>query len=217
MPKNELVAVDPEKWDVKRVGKWLGDIGMSDYVGCFQQHCVEGKTLGLLTENHLKEIGVTAIGHRVLLHQKCHEIRRAAVHKLRTEILWESDEMIYTGGCQDWCFKQCVCYPCRVDPDHYKLTGSALYVSEVDNSKVKGCNCQVSKQTRTIDLSAITGTNDYYAHSACDCGCAADVVNIELKGSLGLPAVAPLHVPKGEGRRISELIASAVEHNHMDR
>ena len=94
-------------------------------------------------------------------------------------------------------------------------TGSALYLSEVDASKAKGCNCQVSKRTRTIELASITGTSDYFAHSACDCGCTADVVNVELKGSLGLPPVAPLHVAKGEGRRISDLIATAVEKNHL--
>lgn len=206
---------DPASWSAARVQTWLADIDMQQYAPCFAKNHIQGKVLALLTEDHLREIGVESVGHRVLLFEKCHEIRRAAVHKMRNEVLWESDEQIYTGGCDDWCFKQCTCYSCRVDPDHYKLTGSALYLSEVDASKAKGCNCQVSKRTRTIELASITGTSDYFAHSACDCGCAADVVNVELKGSLGLPPVAPLHVAKGEGRRISDLIATAVEKNHL--
>ena len=61
---------------------------------------------------------------------------------------------------------------------------------------------------------SVTGTSDFYKHSLCSCGCTADIVNVELKGALGLPPVPPLYVAQGEGRRISELIANAVERNH---
>ena len=194
---------DPATWSAEAVKEWLKSIDMEQYAACFAKNKIRGKVLALLTEEHLKEAGVVAIGDRVLLHQKCHEIRRAMVHKMRNEVLWESDEHIYTHGCGDWVFKQCTCYPCRIDPDHYKLTGSALYVSEVDNSKAKGCNCQISKRTRTIELAAITGTSDYFTHSVCDCGCAADVVNVRAGAPAPRPTprtLARAHAGRTQGR-----------------
>ena len=62
---------DPASWSASRVQAWLESIDMHQYAPCFAKNHIQGKVLALLTEDHLREIGVESVGHRVLLFEKC--------------------------------------------------------------------------------------------------------------------------------------------------
>ena len=49
------------------VGVWLRSLGLGKYEAAFRENEIDGTVLPSLTDEHLKELGVTALGHRVKL------------------------------------------------------------------------------------------------------------------------------------------------------
>mmetsp|Transcript_11119 Transcript_11119/g.28278 ORF Transcript_11119/g.28278 Transcript_11119/m.28278 type:complete len:248 (+) Transcript_11119:121-864(+) len=203
--------VDSSSWSTLDVANWLQSCGLGNYAMAFAQHKITGDLLHVLTEQHLRELGVESIGERLLIMHQIAKIYRGAVQRRRFRTIWEAEALMYTGGITDWCCKVLSCYSCCNDPDHYKLTGATLYVSELDKKRHRGICCQTSKYTRAIDLSTIAGVNDYHRNALCDCCCAADVVNVDLDKEKGLEEVPPLYVPKGKGHKIALMIQAATE------
>jgi hypothetical protein len=60
------------------IGAWLQDLGLERYAQAFQDNEVTVRSLPHLTADDLKEMGVTAIGHRRLLLQAIAELQGAA-------------------------------------------------------------------------------------------------------------------------------------------
>jgi len=154
---------------------------------------------------------VTLVGQRAMLLQETARVYRGAVQKRRFRTIWEADGLLYVHGCGDWFVKHLCCVPCCEDPDHYKLTGAQLYVTELDKKKYRGQCCATSKHNRAIDLSNIVGVSDFHKNTVCDCGCAADQITIDLDKEKGLEDVAPLLVRKGQGADIARRIQAAIE------
>lgn len=46
------------------VRAWLEGLGLGEYASAFEEHCVDGQVLAHLTADDIKEIGVTAVGHK---------------------------------------------------------------------------------------------------------------------------------------------------------
>ena len=64
-------------WGQEEVYKWLTDVGMVDEIPHFTEHAVtSGRILLQLTEDHLKEMGVRKVGHRITLCTRLNELRR---------------------------------------------------------------------------------------------------------------------------------------------
>ena len=64
-------------WGQEEVYKWLADIGMMEEIPHFTEHAVtSGRVLLQLTEDHLKEMGVSKVGHRITLYTRLNELRR---------------------------------------------------------------------------------------------------------------------------------------------
>ena len=59
LPRNVLT------WDAEQLGTWLDALGLGDLVAAFQAHNVDGGTVFLLTEEHLKELGFSLVGDRL--------------------------------------------------------------------------------------------------------------------------------------------------------
>mmetsp|Transcript_6058 Transcript_6058/g.19020 ORF Transcript_6058/g.19020 Transcript_6058/m.19020 type:complete len:245 (-) Transcript_6058:203-937(-) len=203
--------VDASQWSTRDVAKWLGSLGLGDYAPTFAEHKVTGNLLHVLTEEHFRELGVALVGERALLLQETAKLWRGAVQKRRFRTIWEAEGTLYDKGCPDWCLKHLMCVPCCDEPDVYKLTGSTLYVTEVDTKRYKSALCATSKYTRAIDLSTIAGVSDFHRDRTCDCGCSADYVSIELDKEKGLEPVKPLLVNKGDGSDVAKQIQAAIE------
>jgi len=163
-----------------------------------------------LSEEHLCQLGVELVGHRLILMRAIRRLHGKAVTRKRFEVLWEAKAELYSGGCQDWAYKQMWLVPCCDHPDHYKLTMSSLVVTERDHSKFQGL-CNKAKITRHIDLSNVVGVSSYSPYSCANCGCDADEIFIELNQELGLQRVRPLLVMSGEGAAICQKFQAAIE------
>ena len=49
------------------IERWLKELGLEQYLAAFREHRIEPELLPSLTAEDLREMGVTAIGHRRLL------------------------------------------------------------------------------------------------------------------------------------------------------
>mmetsp|Transcript_18671 Transcript_18671/g.24243 ORF Transcript_18671/g.24243 Transcript_18671/m.24243 type:complete len:254 (-) Transcript_18671:304-1065(-) len=203
--------VDVSKWSTRDVGRWLNSLELDQFAQIFAEHRITGDILHLLHEDHFKELGVNLVGERAILLRETARMYRGQVQKRRFRTIWEADGLLYTKGCIDWFCKVLVCVPCCEDPDHYKLTGSTLYVTELDKKRYRGRLCGTSKYNRAIDLSSIAGVSDFHQNHCCDMGCSADIINIDLDKEKGLDDVPPLQVKKGTGSGITAKILAAVE------
>ena len=203
--------VDASEWSTRDVATWLYNLGLGDYASAFAEHKVTGNILPVLSESHFKELGVILVGERALLCQETAKLYRGAVNKRRFRTIWQATGRIYSKGCFDWFCKHLMCVPCCQDPDHYRLTGTTLYVSEIDHKRYNSAFCSTSKHTRAIDLSTIAGVHDLHRSTVCDCGCSADEVTVELDGEKNLAVVRPLLVEKGSGADIAKKINAAME------
>jgi class 3 adenylate cyclase len=60
-------SVTSGEGDVMDLGGWLRSLGLERYEGAFRENEIDETVLPSLTEEHLKQLGVTALGHRLKL------------------------------------------------------------------------------------------------------------------------------------------------------
>ena len=60
---------------------WLRSLGLAKYEAIFRENEIDGTVLPSLTEEHLKQLGVTALGHRVKLLDAIAALRNDASGK----------------------------------------------------------------------------------------------------------------------------------------
>jgi len=66
-------------WDDGDIDSWLESINMKEYEDLFKQQAITtGRRLLSLTEEHLKEIGIVTVGHRLELSHHINKLRKAA-------------------------------------------------------------------------------------------------------------------------------------------
>jgi SAM domain (Sterile alpha motif)/Adenylate and Guanylate cyclase catalytic domain len=56
---------------------WLRELGLERYAQAFGDHAIDARSLPHLTGDDLKELGITAIGHRRLLLQAIADLKKA--------------------------------------------------------------------------------------------------------------------------------------------
>ena len=68
--------MDTTTWSTEEVAEYLENLGLGSYQEVFIEHDINGEALPLLSEEHLKEIGMKSIGHRITLMQWLQKIKR---------------------------------------------------------------------------------------------------------------------------------------------
>lgn len=68
----------PVNWEVEDVCNFLRENDMGQYSSEFTTHKINGKALMLLNENHLKDLGVNTVIHRLKLMKSISEFRHGA-------------------------------------------------------------------------------------------------------------------------------------------
>ena len=59
LPRNVLI------WDGEQLASWLDALGLGELAPAFLAHNVNGGTVFLLTEEHLRELGFALVGDRL--------------------------------------------------------------------------------------------------------------------------------------------------------
>ena len=201
-------------WSSKRVSEWLSSLGLREYADTFAQHRVTGDLLEVLTEDHLKELGVQLVGHRLVLLRELTMLKRKAHDRDRTRVLWSGEQVLFTKGPLSWLRDQILCVPCCREPDRYAVTMHGVSITQSDGIQKMSWMGRGSKTTRNVDLATIVGVTAHQRTSCFACGCAADDVVVDLNRELGLSPVPPLKVESGMGEHVASLIRAAVEEVH---
>ena len=76
--------MDYTNWSSKELAQKLTELGFGQYSRDFRVNDIKGSHLPMLTEEHLKEMGITKVGHRVLLMKRISEIVNGSTPKPAT-------------------------------------------------------------------------------------------------------------------------------------
>ena len=63
----ESVGGDPTEWEAWQVRDWLGHLGFGEYGAVWEENDIQGVHLLGLGKDDLRELGVTALGHRMTI------------------------------------------------------------------------------------------------------------------------------------------------------
>lgn len=68
-----------ELWNTAEIVSWLHEQGLPQYVDSFKdQFIISGSVLLQLTEEHLEQMGISCIGHRLMLINAIDQLRHKA-------------------------------------------------------------------------------------------------------------------------------------------
>jgi hypothetical protein len=206
-----LIRHDEEasEWGVDEVGEWLNRIGLGEHAAKFKKHKIVGVQLSRLTEAHLVELGMAAIGDRLLLLSELD-----AISVTKSRVLWEGEEVWSFHGPFDWLWKKHLRAGCRkaicLRPafwDQYKLTSEALIVTQRDRGMLDDAVCcarAIKMTTRHIELWNITGVTVKSAYKESD-SCDFGVVTWRALSNLRRPAVPSPSPAATSGQRAARV------------
>jgi hypothetical protein len=116
-----------ETWSAEDLAQYLkSKCDLEDYYEMILKHDITGKVAPTLSENDLKEMGISSIGDRKRLQLAIHDLKKAARKQEREKVIWEGKEILWFS-CWDACMGSC-CGCCPVDPAQYKLSGTHLSI-----------------------------------------------------------------------------------------
>jgi len=111
--------------DNKKTGNikdWLKTIELTQYADAFEKHHITQDELGSLEDNHLREIGVESVGHRIKMIQGMQEVVTKQHIEQGSKVVWEGEDITNNCPAPLCClpsgFPCCCCTPKM----HYKLT-----------------------------------------------------------------------------------------------
>lgn len=126
--------------EVKEVSDWLTDVGFPQYIDSFVGNNIGGGEIAFLKDQHLKEIGITKVGHRVKLLLVAAKFRRALKNYNRNVAIVDEFKEWYPLSCLT-CWKR-----------QFKITPAAIIVT---TPKPTRCG----KDVDNIDMSSILDIN----------------------------------------------------------
>jgi len=130
----DLDATQVASWSVTDVvNLFVEKIGMGYTNELFMANKINGKSLMLLREEHLKEMGIQAIGDRVFMLDMISMLKKKKKEMQTTASLW-SGEMpaagcAYSKSCGHAC-RRYLC-PCCVSRTYWKVTGQGVFYRKV--------------------------------------------------------------------------------------
>lgn len=75
---NMMRSQDLLTWTATQVAQWLDQIGLGQYRKTFLENKITGPLLSLLTDTQLVDLGMTAVGHRVLFAFELQRVSKRA-------------------------------------------------------------------------------------------------------------------------------------------
>lgn len=209
-----LLESDFNDWTCDQLAEYfktrIGTLG-GDYSELVQKHRIDGKVAHRLTDNDLKEMGVTSVGDRLRIMQEIEQITKIQDQKDREKVLWEGREELFFNW-WDRCLGTC-CGCCPVDPSTYQLTGTHLVIKTVNPLRCGPIRCCFGTKY-TIDNVDLSNVNDADVKGvppsclqACCCGKTQE--HIYVKTSSGETKL--LKLPREEGAGVSRKILNQVE------
>jgi hypothetical protein len=204
-------------WTSKQVGAWVASQGpqYKDYEQLFVKHDVRGEVLEHLSDEHLKEMGITKIGHRLALEAAMDKVEVQSRNDKHSRVLWAAETYeppycwIFPAA---WgrCFPLCCIYnACCFEPDAYRLTSTHLKIVTVQRGLNTG-----QKDVDTVDISQVVDM-DYSTEGSC-CRRTGNI-DIECKtGKAGQARTRHLCVSPEELDHVEKILSGAIHTARLD-
>jgi hypothetical protein len=222
MADNTDLLMDFHTWDEEKLCTYFRRKGLGDYCDTLKKHKITGSLAPLLTDNDLKEMGITVVGDRLMFRKYLKELSRRERFNKRIEPLWEGEERIFFNEFD----KYVMTFGgfCPVDPSTYKLTTNHLKVKKVSPIRcgpVRLCCFGASYVSNNIDLSKVDDVDVFHTpapclHRAFCCTDGKDMVEVESRFEKGGKIFLTLQ--EGHGEAVANLILNQVEESQkMER
>lgn len=148
-----------ESWSARAFASYLKEQhNLPQYYELVIQHDITGKVAPQLTEDNLKEMGISSIGDRKRFQLAIREMQAQDRKKQREAVLWEGDEELYNSWYQECCSTCCGC--CPQDASHYKLTGTHLTIKLIDTKRCGPIRCCCGHEYHIDNVVRITQVGD---------------------------------------------------------
>jgi hypothetical protein len=110
------------------VEKYLRPLNMEHLAKPFTENKINGAVLMALEESHLKEIGVTMVGERILFIEYLKLLKKHKRDADRSRSLWTATtphlSLAYHRNCGEFCFH--LCCNCCVATTEWRVTGQGI-------------------------------------------------------------------------------------------
>lgn len=211
-------------WDVERLGVYFRKRGLGEYTNVLQKHKITGRLAPLLSDDDLKDMGITCVGDRLMFKHHLRELSRMERSHRRLEPLWEGRERIFFSQWDQCCWTMGGF--CPVDPSTYKLSTNHLKVKKVQPVRcgpLRLCCFGASYVTNNIDLSKVDDVDVIGIPAPCCnrvfcCASGKDLVEVESRFESRGHNKITLHLAEGEGEGVATMILNQVEESQkMER
>ena len=231
--KDEMATIDIDTWDTNELASFLKNKAkLGDYSEMFVHHKISGRIAPLLTDQDLKDMGITIVGDRLRIKSLLHHMKWKKRYQSRNKVIWEDTERLYYSNAEQMCWTCCGLFP--DDPSTYKLTNTHLKIKTVDPLRcgpIKCCCCY-EYHVNNVDLSKIDDVDVVGVPSPCFARvfcCAPGKEIVELKtstedGTTGTASnstkindnvamIGKLNIilKSGQGEHVSQLIMNQIE------
>ena len=84
-----------ENWNARKLAEYVEESGLKSYASMIITHKITGKVASLLTDDDLKEMGMTVVGDRLRFKQLILQLGRKARYTARDKPVWRGEEQRY--------------------------------------------------------------------------------------------------------------------------
>mmetsp|Transcript_2072 Transcript_2072/g.4881 ORF Transcript_2072/g.4881 Transcript_2072/m.4881 type:complete len:236 (+) Transcript_2072:111-818(+) len=213
---------DYHNWNAEKLAEFFNSKGLGAYSDTLIQHKITGPLAPLLSDDDLKDMGITIVGDRLMFKHYIKQLSRHDRFTNRVKSMWEGEEQLFYSECDKTCIT--CCGFCPIDPSTYKLTTSHLRVNKVQHTRcgpIPLCCFGATHLSNNIDLSKVddvdvTGTPAPCLQRVCCCANGKDVVEVDSR--FDKEGKVYLTLAQGDGERVTNLILNQVEEaQKMDR
>lgn len=125
----DLDPLQVQEWSEQDVvEKYLKPVNMEHLAKPFLENRINGAVLLVLEESHLKEIGCTVVGDRVVFLEYLKLLKKHKRDADRSRALWSGTtpvlSLAYHPGCASFCTQ--LCCPCCIPSTEWRVTGQGI-------------------------------------------------------------------------------------------
>lgn len=210
------------QWDAERLAAFFDSKGLGEYSETLIKHKITGPLALLLSDDDLKDMGITIVGDRLMFRHYVKQLSRHDRFHSRVTSMWEGEERMFYSDCDKRCTT--CCGFCPIDPSTYKLTSSHLRINRVQYVRCGPIPLSCfgpTSSSNNIDLSKvddvdIIGMPAPCLQRVCCCADGKDVVQVDSR--FEKDGKVFLQLREGDGERVTNLILNQVEEaQKMDR
>ena len=203
---------DWSNWTATQLADYLKTKGLDDYAEVFVSNNITGQVAPSLTDENLKEMGISVVGDRLRIIQALQQLKASQAQQDREKVVWQGEEVLYVSWFHQCCSTCGGC--CPQDASTYTLRSNHLEIKTVHPCRLGPitCCCGERYDIDNIDLSEVTDTDVEGVPPGClqqVCCCGDTLEHVKIQTSSEGEKVLILH--KDVGQDVARRLKNQVE------